>query len=239
MEGNGWDSSAQAWIEFVRTGDSNRDYVLDPVMLDLAGDVRGKKVLDAGCGEGRFCRMLAARGAQTTGIDPTAELIELAQKDHPCGRYVQCGAEALPFEDGSFDLAVSYLTLIDIDDYETAIKEMARVLRPGGRLAIANLNSFVTTRSEGWVKDDKGNRLYVPVDNYFEFVPQQVEWRDIEIVNWHRPFEAYMRALLGQRLRLIQFREPKPTCEGLQKVPSLASALRVPWFHAMLWEKDR
>ncbi len=239
MEGNGWDSSAQAWIEFVRTGDTNRDYVLDPVMLDLAGNVQGYEILDVGCGEGRFCRMLAARGAHVTGIDPTSELIELARKDHPNGRYIECGAESLPFDDDAFDLVVSYLTLIDIDDYEAAIHEMARVLRKGGRLAIANLNSFVTTRPEGWIKDEKGNRLYVPVDNYFEFVPQQVEWRGIEIINWHRPFEAYLQALLRQGLRLLAFHEPKPTCEGLNAVPSLSSALRVPWFHAMLWEKDR
>lgn len=239
MEGNGWDSSAQAWIEFVRNGDPNREYVLDPVMLGMIGKVSGKAVLDAGCGEGRFCRMLAKRGASVTGIDPTHDLIEFAKKEHPKGRYIECGAEALPFEDGSFDLVVSYLTLIDIDDYEKAISEMARVLRKGGRLAVANLNSFVTTRPEGWEKDAAGNRLYIPVDNYFEYVPQRVQWRGITIVNWHRPFEAYLKALLAEGLRLVEFHEPKPIREGLEDRPGLADGLRVPFFHAMLWEKDR
>lgn len=239
MEGNGWDSSAQAWIEFVRRGDPNREYVLDPVMLEMIRPLEGRQALDVGCGEGRFCRMMSARGALTTGIDPTAELIELAKKDHPEGRYVQCGAESLPFTDESFDLVVSYLSLIDIEDYRTAIGEMARVLRRNGKLAIANLNSFATTRPDGWQKDAKGNRLFVPVDNYFDIVAQQVSWRGIKIVNWHRPFEAYMQALLRQGLRLVDFCEPRPTREGLTRIPSLESGLRVPWFHAMLWEKDR
>ena len=65
------------------------------------------------------------------------------------------------------DLVISYLSLIDIPDMPAAISEMARVLKPGGALLIANLNSFNTACS-GWVKGGAGERLYFPIDNYLQ-----------------------------------------------------------------------
>ena len=58
-----WQASAAAYIAFQDANDRNRTMLLDPIMLDLCGDVRGQRMLDLGCGEGRFCRMLA-RGAE-------------------------------------------------------------------------------------------------------------------------------------------------------------------------------
>ena len=70
----GWIDSARAYINFQDAEDPNRTLLLDPIMLDLCGDVAGKRVLDLGCGEGRFCRMLAERGALCTGIDLISEM---------------------------------------------------------------------------------------------------------------------------------------------------------------------
>jgi 2-polyprenyl-3-methyl-5-hydroxy-6-metoxy-1,4-benzoquinol methylase len=99
-----WEFSASAYIAFQDAGDRNRTLLLDPVMLALCGDVRGKRVLDVGCGEGRFCRMLAERGAAVAGID-------VAQTARARGAafdaYAVASASALPFARGTFDLAVS------------------------------------------------------------------------------------------------------------------------------------
>src|SRR5688572_3672726 len=140
---NGWQSSADAWVADMGTaGDFGRRYVLDPVMLPRALAHAPANALDVGCGEGRFCRMLTSRGVDVVGVDPTPSLIAAARARDGGATYVRGRAERLPFPDASFDLVVSYLTLIDIPDVETAIPEMARVLRPGGTLLIANLNSF-------------------------------------------------------------------------------------------------
>ena len=161
MENNGWDDSAEAWIaDMGDKGDFSRRHVLDAPMLALARGRGFRTALDIGCGEGRFCRMLAAEGIATTGIDPTLRLLDAARTRDPQGNYLQARAEALPFADASFDLAVSYLTLIDIDDYAAAIAEMARVLRPGGSLLIANLNSFSTAGD--WTAEGKAAASQVP-----------------------------------------------------------------------------
>ncbi|MTH78786.1 class I SAM-dependent methyltransferase [Paracoccus aestuariivivens] len=230
--GNGWDESAEAWIaDMGETGDFSRRNVLDAPMLDRIRGRGFENALDVGCGEGRFCRMMAELGLATTGIDPTARLIETARARHPQGEYLEAQAEALPFADASFDLVLSYLTLIDIDDSNAAIAEMARVLRPGGTLLISNLNSFSTAGS--WQGEGDSARGYL-IDNYLEPRAEWVSWRGILIRNWHRPFHAYMQPLLAQGLRLVHFDEP--AAKGGEQ-GRIARYNRAPYHHVMEWTK--
>ena len=127
-------------------GDWAREHVLDPVMLCRVAEGRFERALDVGYGEGRFCRMLSAAGLAATGIDPTGPLIETARQRDPSGDYRLGEAGELEFEAASFDLVVSYLTLIDIADFRAAIDEMARVLKPGAR---SLLKLTVTSRLQG------------------------------------------------------------------------------------------
>ena len=231
-----WERSAPAWIARIKRGEITREYLLDGPMLALAGTVDGQQVLDVGCGEGRFCRLLGERGARTTGLDPTPGLLAEARRRHTAGSYVQGWAESLPFANASFHLVVSYLSLLDIAGFRPAIAEMARVLRTGGQLLIANMNSFATTREPAWHTDWLGRKLHVAVDNYFQERAQHLEWDGLSIINWHRPFEAYLGALLAAGLRLDAFVEPRPTRGGEHR-ESLDNAHRVPLFHVMRWVK--
>jgi ubiquinone/menaquinone biosynthesis C-methylase UbiE len=144
-----------------------RTMLLDPLMLGMCGDVAGQRVLDLGCGEARFARMLAGRGASVVALDLVPMLLRAAwERSGRREAYVRGTGAVLPFRDARFDLVVSYLTLIDITDFRGVIREAARVLQPGGRLLVANL-SFVTA-SEGWLRDDAGRRLYHRLDRHLE-----------------------------------------------------------------------
>ena len=234
---NGWQKSATAWIANLgEQGDFGRRYVLDAVMLSRATARVFKKALDVGCGEGRFCRMLKRHGVDATGVDPTPALLESARIRDADGTYIEARAERLPFDDRSFDLVVSYLSLIDIPDIQAAIAEMVRVLNPNGSLLIANLNSFNTSSVEvGWIKDNTGKRLYYPVDNYLQERSMWIDYRGIRILNHHRPMSIYMRTLLDLGLRLVYFDEPSPSTDA----PSTKAEdyRRAPWFHVMEWIK--
>jgi SAM-dependent methyltransferase len=236
---NGWETSAQAWIDSMgergERGDWGRQHVLDPVMMERVKRGRFKTAIDVGCGEGRFCRMLKEAGVRATGIDPTVPFVELARHRDPGGDYRLGRAEQLAFPDASFDLAVSYITLIDIPDFRAAIREMARVLRPGGALLIANLTGFTSACADrGWVKEANGEHLHFPVDNYLGERPIWLEWLGIRVENWHRPLAAYMTAFLEAGLTLKFFAEPGPVSGD----PVLQDrARRVPWFVVMEWRK--
>ena len=234
---NGWESSADAWVtDMGELGDFGRRYVLDPVMLPRAIAASPTRALDVGCGEGRFCRLLRSRGVAVVGVDPTPALIATARARDDDTPYVRGRAERLPFPDASFDLVVSYLTLIDIPDEQAGIREMARVLRPGGRLLIANLNSFNTACVEsGWIRDAGGRRIHYAIDNYLTEHDIWIEYRGIRVRNHHRPLSTYLRALLDEGLRLTHFDEPRPTADA--PTARAANYVRAPWFLVMEWVK--
>ena len=233
---NGWEASAQAWIDSIgERGDWGRRHVVDPVMMARVTGGKFGNALDVGCGEGRFCRMLKGAGVKATGIDPMGQFIDVARQRDVDGDYRLGNAEALEFADASFDLVVSYITLVDIPDFRAAIAEMARVLRPGGCLLMANLTGFTSACCDrGWVKDDDGTHLHFPVDNYLREAPLWLEWSGIRIQNWHRPLEAYMKAFLEAGLILKFFSEPAPISgEAIHQ----QRARRVPWFVVMEWQR--
>jgi len=233
---NGWDESSAAWIASQGDhGDFGRQHVLDPVMLPRALALRPATVLDVGCGEGRFCRMLGAHGVTATGLDPTRDLIAHARRLDPAGHYVEGHAERLLFADATFDLVVSYLSLIDIPDIDAAIPEMVRVLRPGGHLLIANSTSFNTAGMEhDWRLNEHGERVAFQIDNYLDARAGWAEWKGIRILNYHRPMATYMQLLLEQGLQLKHFDEPSPTPDA----PAERSQYyrRAPWFLVMEWQ---
>lgn len=232
---NGWDQSAKAWIALMGTrGDFGREHVLDPAMLERVRGRRYQNALDIGCGEGRFCRSLQSLNIATIGIDPTPRLLDEARARDPHGDYRLAKAEQLPFEAASFDLVVSYLTLIDIADFRAALKEMQRVLKPGGTLLIANLNSFTTASPDGWARDAGGRALHYPIDRYAEEIPNWVAWSGLRIQNWHRPFSAYMKELLSLGLTLTFFDEPLPRSGDPARQ---ALYRRAPWFLVMEWQR--
>jgi SAM-dependent methyltransferase len=236
MSDDGWKRSAKAWIaDMGETGDYGRQYVLDAPMIARLRLLDGGRALDIGCGEGRFCRILRTEGFEPVGLDPTLELLEAARTKDPEGTYVEGRAEALGFEDASFNLVVSCLSLIDIEAAGQAIAEMVRVLKPGGTLLVANLTSFSTARAkDGWQRNLLGRRTHFGIDRYLEARASWEQWRGIRIINWHRPLKDYMQWFLGQGLVLTHFDEPEPNGGPPERADSYR---RVPWYLIMEWRK--
>jgi SAM-dependent methyltransferase len=102
-----------------------------------AGIGRGTRLLDVGCGSGLALEMAAARGARVSGIDISPTLLDIGRRRTPGARLIEGGIDELPFADQDFDAALAVNALQFAFDPDRALAELARVLTPRGRLAIA------------------------------------------------------------------------------------------------------
>ena len=233
---SGWHAFASEFIRQVDEGDPSRTMLLDAVMLEECGALDGRLVLDVGAGEGRFSRMLARRGARTIALDLFWPMVQAArQRSAGQSAVVRSPATALPIASSTVDIVVSYIVWVDVPDFQSAIAEAARVLKPGGQLIAANL-SFITA-STGWERSPDGRRLFRPIDQYVDERPITLNWRGHKVVNWHRPLSAYMQAYLSANLILRRFLEPVPPDDSLRDNPRFEDWYRIPEFTVMRWQK--
>lgn len=118
---------------------SANDFQLKEV-LSWFGDVKGKKLLDAGCAKGRFTKALVERGAFLTGIDITENFIRIAKENVPEANFRLASVIDIPFATNTFDGILCIEVIEHIPDTEKTIAEMVRVLKPGGKLIIIDKN---------------------------------------------------------------------------------------------------
>jgi SAM-dependent methyltransferase len=111
---------------------------LAPALADAAGVTAGQRVVDVGCGPGGLTRELAGRvGAErVAAIDPAPHYVAACRERNPGVDAREGVAEALPWDDGAFDAALSSLVIGFMADADRGVREMARVVRPGGTVAI-------------------------------------------------------------------------------------------------------
>jgi ubiquinone/menaquinone biosynthesis C-methylase UbiE len=158
-----------------------------------SGRIRaGERVLDLACGTGNTALMARARVATVTGLDLTPELLAIAQKRAAEEGYGDItwkvgDAEDLPFPDAAFDVVVSSCGLMFAPDQQKVASEVARVTRPGGRIAI-----------QAWTREGGIGRMFAVTGRYVPppaGVPSPFEWGD----------EQAVQRLLGSSFRDYQF----------------------------------
>jgi 2-polyprenyl-3-methyl-5-hydroxy-6-metoxy-1,4-benzoquinol methylase len=130
----------------VDDGSSTPWHMLANELLDSEQDVVGRAVLEIGCGRGGFAASLSKRGARVTASDFSSAALELARKEFAIlgVQWVQADIQQLPFDEASFDTVVSCETIEHVPDPARAVRELARVLRPEGRLILTTPNYLGT-----------------------------------------------------------------------------------------------
>jgi SAM-dependent methyltransferase len=214
-----WDRNAASWHKYLGENDPSRKYLLDPIILELLGDISGKRVLDAGCGDGYLSRKLAKLGAEVAGVELAPNMLSFAleeQEKTPLKiTYYNGTITSLPFlSDHSFDIIITNNVIQDVEDYKGAFRELSRLLRPGGTyLHIANHPCFMTP-GWGWERDAEGKRMHWKVDYYFSRGPISCGWRPEQrmepTIYWHRTLGDIVNTLISCKFRIIELLEPEP-----------------------------
>lgn len=130
------------------------------LLLDLAGPLDGRRILDVGCGDGAFVTRLAAGGAAATGIDADPAVITAARATVPGACFMVGDAGCLPLPDNRFDLVTAVTLLCLVNDPRRAVAEMARVTAPGGRIVLGELGRWSLWALWRRVRGLFGSRLW-------------------------------------------------------------------------------
>jgi Methyltransferase domain len=196
-----WDGHAEAWAEQVRRwADVAREWLNNPAFLEFVGDLHGRRVLDAGCGEGYNTRILARRGARMTGVDLSERMIALAraeQRREPAVR--SCLARGL-----------------------------SRAA-PGRGARVQHHAPVFSHEGAKWIRNEQGVKIEWTIENYFDPAGWVERWRftdapqdaaEFATPRFDRTLSEYVNTLLGAGFALKRIEEPRPSEEYCLAHPS-------------------
>ncbi len=229
-----WEKNAGDWAAWATTPGFDSYWSYSPAFFELVPPPRGR-TLEVACGEGRVSRDLAARGHHVVAIDSSSTLIRMAREAEPSISCLQADAEALPFPDGVFDLAVFYNSLMDFDDMNAALDEGARVLKRGGALCASITHPL---QDAGRFLEKSASSPFLIEGSYLDErraidAPMERDGRHMHFKGWAYPLESYSRALERNDLRIEALREPAAPNETLAGNPAGARWQRIPVF--LMW----
>jgi SAM-dependent methyltransferase len=215
---NDYDVLAEAYTASNETSLWNA-YYERPAMLALAGDVAGRRILDAGCGSGALFAPLRDRGAIVTGFDSSTGMLEQARQrlgDDADLMVAELG-RPLPYPDAAFDDVIASLVLHYLEDWGPALAELRRVLKPGGRLIVSVDHPFAIVG----LQRQEGRKV-----DYFATYNWTEDWimggQTVPVSFWNRPLHAMTDAFTAAGFRISVISEPDPVPEARELFPELA-----------------
>lgn len=211
-----WEDSAEKWDEFISQGDVFRKNLLDKAILDLLGNIRERNILDAGCGQGYFSKILNDSGAKTIGIDESEKLISIARsknKENKSLEFIRHNLKNdLPFDDHKFDAVLCNMVLMDIDPIDGVIKEFSRVLKNNGELIFSIIHPIFSSGKTGKTFLEK---IFIKTPHYkinSYKTPEKKIWHFSHLPGktniYHRPIEYYAKQLNKNSFLIKEILEP-------------------------------
>jgi SAM-dependent methyltransferase len=205
-----YDEMAPFYAAFASDSPYNAHYDR-PSMLELCGDVRGLRVLDAACGPGLYAEELVARDAEVVAFDASLPMVQLARErlgEQTMVHQLELG-QPLPFEDGAFDLILCALAIHYVADRRAALVELHRVLDDGGALVLSTQHP-----TQDWLR--KGG-------SYFDVTVEHDVWRPDSggwsVSYWREPLSSLTDACADAGFLIERLVEPRPVESMLDRWP--------------------
>jgi SAM-dependent methyltransferase len=207
-----WDEAADWYAGLVADASRGYNELAATVTIDLLGNVRGRDVLDLGCGEGHVSRRLARAGANVIAVDPTARLLQLAtESEHrqPLGiRYQRGNAERLTgLPDQCVDMVCAVLVLHHTDPLDAALAEAHRVLRRSGTMAAIIPHPVLDHPHAQWAGQLRAFGRYD--EEGFWSTATDGQLNTVHDIGWHhRTLSSWLNALADTGFRVERAVEP-------------------------------
>lgn len=238
-----WGELGSEWIKKAQTNDFRMFYIM-PNTFRLMGDVNEKEILDLGCGEGGYSRILARNGAIVTAADCSDDAIQYAMKKAEEEglhiRYlVRNSNDLYGLDDSVFDIVLCAMMLMDVEDMTGTLREIHRVLKPGGEVFISVLHPcFKPPVEHKWFRED--NQIEVRIKNYFS--PREWEGQingvEKKVIYRHKTLSEYVKAFVQTGFVIKDVNEPIPTPEQMEKSDRIGWLEKIPMYLFVTLEKQ-
>lgn len=210
-----WNNSASTYANLRLKGlDPYEELVNFPSIVKLLGNVKNKKLLDAGCGTGEFSYLLAKKGAKVTGIDGAEKLIDISKKNFPGVTFqVQNLSKKLKFKDKEFDKILCKYVLMLVDDPTPVLKEFKRILKDNGNLVISIPHP--TYWFHYWLSGHWGlaaREGFSEMEGYFRIKKFSFKIKgdkNLKFTFIHRPLEYYINLFIRSGFVITEVDEPQ------------------------------
>lgn len=210
--GEAWEAEAEAWVAWAREPDHDSYWRFHRDAFLAIIPPPGRLTVDVGCGEGRLARDLASLGHRVVALDRSPTMARHAAASGATSGTVLADAAHLPLAAGAADLAVAFMSLQDMDDMTGAVREIARVLEPGGGLCLAVVHPINSAR--GSTRRPEHDGPFAIQNDYFASrrYADTVERDGLRMTfhSLHLPLEGYFGALEAAGLHTEAVREPRP-----------------------------
>lgn len=208
--GERWEAQAAERIAWARAPGHDSYWLFHRDQFLEVVPPAGRRTVDIGCGEGRLTRHLKGLGHDIVGVDTSPWLVAAAREADPGMDIRLADAAALPLDNASVDLAVAFMSLHDVDDMPAAVREVARVLEPGGRFCMAIVHPI---NSSGRFESEAADAAFVIKGDYLQAFgyADALERNGLTMTfhSRHRPLESFFLALEDAGLTVETLREPR------------------------------
>lgn len=206
-----------------------------PALFSLMPELKGKRVLDLGCGFGEHCKQFVDCGAEkVVGIDISEKMLAVAMEENgdPKIQYINMPMEELAQIKEKFDVVISSLAFHYVEDFAGVIEKVYNLLDANGIFIFSQENPLCTCHSGGdrWTRDDSGNKLYFNLANYGVEGERESVWFVDNVKKYHRTFSTVINTLIEAGFSIEKMIEPLPTNELLEKYPDYKDLFHKPDF---------
>ncbi len=206
-----------------------------PATLELLGNVKGKKILDFGCGTGILTKILKNKGAKIKGFDISPKMLSIAKLENPNLDLRLGSGYNIPFNE-KFDIVVASLVLSHIDNWKKIFKQVKKILKKKGYFIFSIENPVVDMT----IKANNKNPLIRKFQDYFKERKIYSSWRNIlykkevkriRMPKFHKTYETIIKTIIENNFDIIDYKDTFPLKKSKKLFPKEYNfAVNTPYF---------
>lgn len=198
--------------------------VEQPAIKALLPDLKGKTVLDLGCGYGENCIGFIKNGAKSVvGVDISKKMLEVAKKENANEliKYMHMDMSEIEYLNQKFDLVFSSLAFHYVKDFKKLLHDIRNLLNDNGELLFSQEHPYTTAPKAGpiWTKDDCGNKIHYNLSDYMYSGKRHYRWFVDNIEKYHRSISEIFNSIISLGFIINNVVEPVPDEYALEKRP--------------------